>query len=321
MKNNSFAVLLLNMGGPSSLSDIKNFLYRLFSDKEIINIPFLQNLFAKIISSLRTPYVKKHYQKIGGKSPILELTTKQANKLNKELNKTVNSKVYIGMRYTKPTINDAVNNIINDNHNKLIVLPLYPHFSNSTSLSSINEFNRIIKAKQLNNMQIKIIYHWYDCPDYIKALSLLIKDKLNVYNNKNDVHIVFSAHSIPLSLVNKGDPYPNHINICVEHIINSLNCTNPHHICFQSKIGPIKWLEPSTKSVINNIAERKNQSILVVPISFVSDHYETNYEIDILYANQAKQAGIKHFDRINSLNDHNLFIKALSTIILNNIKD
>lgn len=163
------------------------------------------------------------------------------------------------------------------------------------------------------------ITDWHDFPDYINALSYFIIEKLETFNNKNEVHLVFSAHGLPIRVIERGDPYENQINICVNKIIKNLSLENPYHICYQSKVGPIKWLKPSTTETIKNIAKTEGQDILVIPISFVSDHYETIYEIDLFYAEQAKKLGIRTFKRIDGLNDHPIFIKALSNIVLQHI--
>jgi len=319
--NGDYAILLMNMGGPSSLNEIQPFLQQLFSDKDIIQfpIPFLQPLFAKMVSKLRAPKVAEHYKEIGGKSPILDLTRKQAKALEEELSKFIKCQVYIGMRYTAPMTSEALDEITKNGHDHIVLCPLYPHYSTTTTQSSFNEYDQ--QAKSLSTLWKETrIKEWFDFPDYIKALSHLISEKLKTYPDENNVHLCFSAHGLPQSIVDKGDPYPDQIRASVNDIMKDLGIDNRFYICFQSKVGPVKWLEPNTEDVIKEIAQKESQDILMIPISFVSDHFETDYEIDILFSKEAKELGIRNFKRIESLNDHPLFIKALSNLVLHHIK-
>ncbi len=316
-----YAVLLMNMGGPQTINDIQPFLYNLFSDRDIIQfpIPFFQSIFAKLISKLRSPHVAKHYQKIGGGSPILSITTQQALALEIELNKSIHSSVHIAMRYTEPSTDIAIKRIQELQCTKLIILPLYPHYSSTTTGSSFNELQRVLQ--KIKNM-IPVIYikEWFDNDDYIDALSMLIQEKLSLFDSPSETHIIFSAHSLPLKTVQKGDPYPKQIESTVKRVMIKLSIKNPYYISYQSKVGPIKWLEPSTENTIRNISKQFNHDILMVPISFVSDHYETNYEIDIYYYNIAKSLDIKKFMRVESLNCNSTFISALAKLVLHSIE-
>jgi len=320
MDDFDYALLLMNMGGPTTESDVRPFLYNLFADHDIIQfpIPFLQPVFAWLVSRFRSAKVASKYQLIGGGSPILGLTQKQAVALENELKSSIKCKVYIAMRYSEPSTISAVKAIANNSHNRVVLLPLYPHFSSTTTMSSYHELERVMMQENIEWDTIKIM-SWYDFPDYINALASLIKAKLTEFSDPNIVHLTFTAHSLPIRTIEKGDPYAKHISSTVEKVIDELALTNPFHICYQSKVGPVKWLSPSTEEKIKEIAANKDQDILMIPISFVSDHYETNYEIDILYAEQAKEMGIRSFKRINSLNDHPLFIKALSKLTLHHI--
>ncbi len=309
------------MGGPADLDDIQPFLYKLFSDKDIVQfpIPFMQTSVAWLISKFRGPKVAEHYKKIGGGSPILEITLKQASAIETELTKYINCRVYVGMRYTKPTISTAIDEILKDRPQELIVLPLYPHYSFSTTLSAFNELQRVMDKNKMD-IPITKIENWYDYPDYIYSICTLIKKKLKTFPDKDKVQLLFSAHSVPVSYIDKGDPYSQQITECVDTIVDELSCPNFYHISYQSKVGPIKWLEPTTEETIENIAKLKDQDILVIPISFVSDHFETSYEIDMVYAELARQLEIRHFKRIDSLNDHSFFIKALCNLLLDYMK-
>lgn len=316
-----YAILLLNMGGPKKLSDVQPFLYNLFSDNDIIPfpIPFLQPVFAFMVSRLRAPKVVGNYAKMGGGSPILQLTMKQKNALEKELMAQINCKVHIVMRYTEPFTEDVVKELKENLPRYVVLLPLYPHYSTTTTQSSLNEFNRVMEK---NNLYIPTITinNWYDHPGYIEALTSLINEKLKDYAEPEKVHILFSAHGLPESIVEKGDPYPEHIKGTVEGVMKDSGLTNPYIICYQSKVGPVKWLEPSTEDTIKKTAEKEDNDILMVPISFVSDHFETDFEIDIEYAEMAKELGVRQFGRIRSLNDNPIFIEALKNIVLESIQ-
>ncbi len=281
-------------------------------------VPFLQPLFALIMSRLRSPKVAKLYEQIGGGSPLLEITAKQARALEKELRRSIHCRVFLGMRYTQPSISLALKEIHSYSPKQLIALPLYPQYSTATTLSSFMMLRKVLD-KVKSSLSVIEIKDWYDFSDYIKTLSLLIQEKLDTYPDKDKVHLVFSAHGLPMSLIEKGDPYADQINISVDSILKELSIPNPYHICYQSKVGPIKWLDPSTENTIKEIANETNQDILMIPISFVSDHFETDYEIDILYAGQAKDLNIRHFKRTDSLNTHPLFIKALANLVLQHI--
>ncbi len=322
MSNNlDYAILLLNLGGPKSIPDIRPFLYQLFSDKYIMKfpVPFLQPLFAFIMSRLRSSKVAKLYEQIGGGSPLLEITAKQAKALEKELHTSIDCRVFLGMRYTQPSIYLALKEIRFNSPKQLIVLPLYPQYSTATTLSSFMMLRKVL-GKVKSDLSVIEIKDWHDFSDYIKTMSLLIREKLDTYPDKDRVHLVFSAHGLPMSLIEKGDPYADQVNTSVNHILKELCIPNPYHICYQSKVGPIKWLEPSTEDTIKGIANEPNQDILMIPISFVSDHFETDYEIDILYAGQAKELNIRHFKRTESLNTHPLFIKTLAHLVLQHIE-
>jgi ferrochelatase len=308
-------VVLLNLGGPDSLKAVRPFLYNLFSDREIIRLgpPFMQKPLAWLISMMRAGKAKKLYGLIGGGSPILPITEAQSKALEKSLERHGSFKVYIGMRYWHPYIEDAVNKIRADGIKKIICLSLYPHYSRATTGSSVRAFEAAVKGLRI---EYSCINEWYDNPFYIDALVELIKNGLGLFPG-GDAEVVFSAHSLPVSFVEEGDPY-------VEHIMRSIGETAKRvhmrwHLCYQSKSGPVKWLEPSTEEMLGALAGKGIKNILMVPISFVSDHIETLYEIDILYKRIACSLGIK-MERTGSLNTRPMFIKALEDIVLKEVK-
>jgi len=314
-------VILLNLGGPDSLQAVRPFLYNLFSDREIIRLgpAPMQKPLAWLISTLRSPKTEKMYSQIGGKSPILDITRAQAMALEEALNKKSNSphsfKVYIGMRYWRPFTEEVVAQMSRDGIKKVIGLSLYPQYSVTTSGSSISEFR---KAASRYGMEIIIVDSWHNHPLYIEALVDVIKRGLASFERESNPHILFSAHSLPQKIIDQGDPYVDQTVETIREIEKLLPIT--WHLSYQSKSGPVKWLEPSTEDKLEELAHAGIKNVLVVPISFVSDHIETLYEIDILYKDLAGKLGI-NLKRTESLNDHPKFIAALQDIVEKSLKN
>jgi ferrochelatase len=246
------------------------------------------------------------------------LTRKQAEGLEKELKSQGNFKVLIAMRYWHPTTEEAIDQMGRLNLKRVVLLPLYPQFSTATTESSFKEFERVRKEKGGENWEVLKIPHWYDHPLVIDSLVLQIKNALqNIPVLENQpLHIVFSAHGVPLRLIQKGDPYQNQIEENVRLIGQSLGGSYPIHLCYQSRVGPLRWTGPSTDEMLKDLAAHGVKNLLMIPISFVSDHSETLYEMDILYRDLAHQLGIHGFHRMPSLNDSPAFIKALSGIVV-----
>ncbi|MCL4548160.1 MAG: ferrochelatase, partial [Bacteroidetes bacterium] len=289
------AVVLFNLGGPDSLEAVEPFLFNLFCDPDIFNLPFGQKLFAKIISSRRAPKIIGEYKLIGEKSPINEWTEKQRSILEKNLRKDYPSlDVHIAMRYWKPLTDETVAKLEKANYEKIILLPLYPHYSITTTGSSFNEWKRHYKGE---TSKLVFINDYYIDEKYIAAINQRIDETILQFPEKvrNEVQIVFSAHGTPVSLVKKGDPYSNHIKETVKAVMDARKHSHEHHLCFQSKVGPMKWLEPTTASMIEELAQENKKNLLIVPISFVSDHVETLYELDIEYRHVADKCGIENY--------------------------
>ncbi len=309
-------VLLLNLGGPDSLDAVRPFLYNLFSDRDIIRLgpAFLQKPLAALISVLRAEKTRGMYRLIGGKSPILDITQSQAAALEKLLNSGYESdvktyRVYIGMRYWHPFIDDTMKQMVRDGISKIIALGLYPHYSIATTGSSINNLKDVIK--HYPGISLHSVTSWYDHPVYIEAMVERIKCGLAMFETQPEV--LFSAHSLPQRFIDDGDPYLREIEGSISAITKKIDLR--WHLSFQSKSGPVKWLEPSTEHMIGELAGKGVKDLLVVPISFVSDHIETLYEIDILYRDLAAGLGI-NLKRAESLNTSPTFIKALADIII-----
>lgn len=324
--NLKIGILFLNLGGPKNKNEIKDFLYNLFSDKEVIRLPkylsFTQNSLSYLISNLREKKVQNAYNLIGGGSPIYNYTYNQTKLVEKKLNSNIlkkKYKCYFAMKYSNPLIEEVLENIYNDNINKLIIFPLYPQYSLTTTGSFYKELNKKIDPSK--NIKIIYINNWYNNEKYVKLISELIYKKIKILKNKSNkiINIVYSAHGIPKSYINEGDPYKKEIEETVKLINKKLYLKKlkniKYHLSYQSKVGPFKWLEPYTENKIKEIASNNEDNIIMVPISFVSDHIETLYEIDIEYKDLAKKNNINNFERIESLNLNKKFINVMVNII------
>ncbi|MEP0913783.1 ferrochelatase [Leptolyngbya sp. GB1-A1] len=314
-------VLLLNLGGPDQLEDVRPFLFNLFSDPEIIRLPFpwLQKPLAWLISSSRANKSQENYKQIGGGSPLRRITEEQADALRNALKeKGEDAQIYIGMRYWHPFTEEAVARIKRDGIDRLVILPLYPQFSISTSGSSFRLLEQLWQEDPaLHGIDYTVIASWYKRSGYLKAMADLIAKELDQLENPDQAHIFFSAHGVPVSYVEEaGDPYQQEIEECVELIMRTLNHPNPHTLAYQSRVGPVEWLKPYTEEAIGDLAKQGVEDLLVVPISFVSEHIETLQEIDIEYREVAEEAGIEHFHRVPALNTHPVFIDDLADLVI-----
>ncbi len=319
-------VLLLNLGGPDSLAAVRPFLFNLFRDPDIFDImsvPLLrwvQTPAAWLISTFRNKKTREYYQMMGGRSPILPLTEDQAGALQQRLtDHGVEIRVYIAMRYWHPFTDEALDHMVADGITRLIVLPLYPQYSLTTTGSSMNVLQECLEKRQLN-LPYTLIGHYYDDPGYLSALAARVEEGLNQNDwscPREEVLIVFSAHSLPQAFVQKtGDIYPQQTCDTAKLLMERHFPNHSWDLCYQSKIGRIPWLQPYTEDKIHELAQQGRDNILLVPLSFVSDHIETLYEIDLLYLPQARSLGMKHAFRAPSLNSHPLFIEALSQLVL-----
>lgn len=314
-------VLLLNLGGPDQLEDVRPFLFNLFSDPEIIRLPFpwLQRPLAWFISTVRAKKSQENYKQIGGGSPLRRITDEQAQALQVQLqNKGQDAVVYVGMRYWHPFTEEAIARIKRDRIQRLVILPLYPHFSISTSGSSFRLLEKIWQEDpSLDQIDYTVITSWYDRPGYLQAMAQLIAQELDQFPNPDQVNVFFSAHGVPVSYVEEaGDPYQREIEACVELIMETLNRPNPHVLAYQSRVGPVEWLQPYTEDALTELGEKGVKDLVVVPISFVSEHIETLQEIDMEYRELAEEAGIEHFQRVPALNTHPVFINDLADLVI-----
>ncbi len=306
-------VILLNMGGPDSLEDVRPFLYNLFSDREIIRLgpAFLQKFLAWIISRRRAPKSRTIYAKIGGCSPLKEISFRQAKALQEALREDGEYIVSVAMRYWPPFADDAIQELLTAGVDRLIAIPLYPHYSKATSGSSFSHLKQSLQ-KLAPEIPVTSIYSWPTQDCYIKALVENITKGLQSFETQS-AEIVYSAHSLPISFIQAGDPYVEQIEQTVAEIEKML--PQRGRICYQSRSGPVEWLSPSTPQLLKILAEEGCKNILMVPISFVSDHVETLYEIQILYREQAAQFGM-NLQQCASLNTNPLFIQGLRDLVL-----
>jgi len=317
------AIIMFQLGGPDSQAAVEPFLYNLFCDPDIINFPgaFLaRKALAKLISTTRSKVVGQHYAEIGGGSPIRRLTEQQARALQETLRPHLNARTIVAMRYWHPDTAEAVSALESEPYDELVLLPLYPHYSFATTRSSLREWDRQYGAKLKNRPgpkpPVKLIDHFYDHPDYVAGIVERINSVLQEVPDPDNVQLVFSAHGLPTTLVEKGDPYPQQIEQTVQLVRQLGAWRNPYVLCYQSRVGPQKWLQPSLTSTIESMAKSGVKRMLVIPIAFLTEHIETLHEINIEAREQAEHLGVKDFYLMPALNDSPLLIRALADLVL-----
>lgn len=321
------AVVLLQLGGPDSLDAVQPFLYNLFSDPDIIDLPgafLFRKALARFISTRRAPKVQELYRNIGGRSPIFEQTQQQADGLRKLLSKKKKDvHVEIAMRYWHPFSEETVKKIVAGGVKEVILLPLYPQYSKATTGSSVREWHRVVKSINAENIRTRMIEHYFDHPLYIRSLVERVEQAINRVpsNQRSKVHLLFSAHGTPMKLVRDGDPYSKQIRRTYELVVERGKFGLAHHLCFQSKVGPQKWLEPSLTDTIESLGAKGVTHLIVNPLAFVTDHIETLSEINIEARHQAKDCGITYFDMTAPLTTSELFIQCLGELVLDKFSD
>ena len=313
-------IVLLNLGGPERIQDVGPFLYNLFADPEIIRLPLpvLQKPLAWLISSLRSSKSQEAYRSIGGGSPLRRITDHQARELQSLLRQRgMEATTYVAMRYWHPFTESAVADMKADEIDQVVVLPLYPHFSISTSGSSFRELQRLQQADaDFAQLPLRAIRSWYDHPGYLKAMVQLIIKELDACVDPATAHVFFSAHGVPKSYVEEaGDPYQSEIQNCARLIMETLDRSNPWTLAYQSRVGPVEWLQPYTEEALEDLGAAGVKELVVVPISFVSEHIETLEEIDIEYREIATEAGVSNFRRVPALDTDPTFIACLADLV------
>lgn len=317
-------VVLFQLGGPDSVQAVEPFLYNLFCDPDIIEIPlgfWLRKPLAGFISRRRAPKVAAHYKEIGGRSPILELTARQARALGQALSPQADARVVIAMRYWHPFTADAIRELQAFRPEQLVLLPLYPQYSFATTGSSLNEWQRVY---QPDGTPVRVIERFYDHPAYIDAIGEKINISLEQFapgrhpdaEGRDKVHLLFSAHGLPESFVKRGDPYQREVEATVRLVMSRGGWPNAYSLCYQSKVGPQKWLQPSLDESVHRLAHAGVRQLLVIPIAFVSEHIETLHEINIETREAAEGMGIRLFRMAPAVGDSPRFISALSDLVL-----
>ncbi len=334
-------VMMMNLGGPDTLEDVEPFLYNLFVDPAIIDLnvplfgdaelslnwlfnkPFdgaLRDKLSSFIARKRSESVRDDYEMIGGGSPINSLTREQARSLEHLLNERyaeptgASFHTYIAMRYWHPFSEEAAARMEEDGIDKVVLLPLYPHYSKTTTGSSLVYWKALEDAGEIPQWPTTTVVEYAANPKFIQALSERIDEGLQRFPSavRDDVHLLFSAHGTPIKeMAERRDPYCCLVHSTVEQVMRHRGFDRPFHSAFQSKVGPVKWLEPSTPDKLEELAEAGHTSVLVIPVAFVTDHIETSYELDIEVREEAEEFGIEHYEVTNGLNSHPLFIQAL----------
>ena len=308
-------IVLFQLGGPDSLEAIEPFLYNLFCDPDIIDFPFARigrKPLAKLISTTRARKVQHHYATIGGASPIRRFTELQAVALESELTgRGLDARCFVAMRFWHPFTAEAIKRLQEAECDQVVLLPLYPQYSSTTTGSSLNEWRRLFR----NDVPVHFVEAFYQHPMYLDALVEKIDEALARFPEPGRAEIVFSAHSVPLSVIEKGDPYQRQIEETVELLMERGGWRNRHRLCYQSKVGASKWLQPSLRSTLHVLSAERVREICVVPVAFVSDHVETLGEIDHEARELARRLGIAQFEISAGLNDSPKFIRALGQIV------
>jgi len=310
-------VVLFQLGGPDSLDAIEPFLYNLFCDPDIIDFPFARiarQPLARLISTTRARHVRHHYAEIGGRSPILEFTRRQARALEAELRRDLDARVVVAMRYWHPFTAEAIRELEAHRPDEVVLVPLYPQYSRTTTGSSLNEWKRRFHPNGWNP-QVHAVTEFHEDAGYIDALVESIDESLAAFDNPAEVDMVFSAHSVPMAVIEAGDPYQRHIERTVELVWRQGRWPGRRHLCYQSKVGASKWLQPSMHATIKRIAGEGGKRVLAIPVSFVSDHVETLHEIDIEHRTQALALGIREYRMVPGLNDAPQFIAVLGRLV------
>jgi ferrochelatase len=312
-------VVLFQLGGPDSLAAVEPFLYNLFCDPDIIDFPFSRlgrRALARLISKTRAKKAAQHYAAIGG-SPIRRFTEQQARALESRLMRDgVDARCVVAMRYWHPFTAEAIAQLLDARQDaevdQVVLLPLYPQYSSTTTGSSLNEWRRQWKSE----VPTSCVETFYRNPQYIAAVVERIDEALARFPHPPAVQLIFSAHGVPVSVIEKGDPYQRHIEETVSLVMEQGGWSNDHRLCYQSKVGASRWLEPSLRQTLRQVASEKQCEVCIVPISFVSDHVETLGEIDHHARQEARLLGIERFEMTRGLNDSPKFIQALASLVL-----
>jgi len=305
--------LLLNLGGPDSLEAVEPYLVNLFLDPFLIRIPFLRGFlrrwFARWVARRRAPHARQLYSEIGGRSPIGPLTESQGRRLEEELGPGYKS--YVAFSAWRPYIKDAVEQARADGCQKLVGVSLYPQWCSATTESAFHDLRKSVNGA----VPLAEVDRYPEDPQYLDSLTSTVREALRRFEKPEQVHVLFSAHGVPQSLIRRGDPYQSEIKKTVQGVLQRLPKDQPWSLSYQSKVGPVKWLEPATIDHLPALAKQGVKQVLVVPVAFVSDHIETLHEQRILLRGIAQKAGIERYEVANALNDCRLFARALARLV------
>ncbi len=302
------AILLLNMGGPNNLDEVEVFLKNMFNDKRIIPAPQpIRALIAKLIIFKRLKESKSNYEKIGGKSPIVDYT----NALIESLQKNVDASVHMVMRYTPPFAKDVVEEL--QNVEEIYAIPLYPHYSKTTTLSSMEDLQATLTKYKIA-AKLKTIDSYYSDPSYNRCIVQRIKEALNG-DNPSDFELVFSVHGLPQKIIDQGDLYQKHLKYNLFHARRELLKEgiefHKTHLAYQSRLGPAQWIKPYLETKLVSLKKRK---VILYPLAFTIDNSETEYELLQEYKEIADELGFEEYRVAKAPNDHPLFVKSLTDI-------
>jgi ferrochelatase len=317
-------VVLMNLGGPRSLDEVEPFLYNLLMDPALLDLPLpggLRHWFSRVLTSYRTEAVRQEYELIGGSSPLNRLTREQAESLEVELNEHfgtptgVDFRTYVAMRYWHPFGEETAAQMAEDDVDRVVLLPLYPQYSKTTSGSALAYWKALDDTGEIPSWPTTTAHEYAANPKYVQALSELIDEGLQRFprGRRDQVQLLFSAHGPPLRERNRArDPYCCHVHSTVQQVMQHRGDDRPYHTAFQNRITIRKGLTPSTADTVGTLADRGVDALLVVPLTFATDHLQTSYGLDIQLREQAEAAGLTHYEVTSGLNTHPLFIEALS---------
>ncbi|XP_075989818.1 ferrochelatase, mitochondrial isoform X2 [Anticarsia gemmatalis] len=313
---------MLNMGGPETVDQVGGYLHRIMTDRDMIQLP-VQSKLGPWIASRRTEEVQKKYNEIGGGSPILKWTNTQGKLLTEMLDRILPDsaphKHYVAFRYVPPFTEETFAQLEKDGVERAVIFSQYPQYSCATTGSSLNAIADFYKNRNVpSNITFSMIERWGNHPLLGKVFAERIRDKLQLFpeNVRDDVLVLFTAHSLPLKAVSRGDTYPHEVSATVSSTMQQLGTRNPHRLVWQSKVGPLPWLQPYTDDAIKAYAKQGRKHLILVPIAFVNEHIETLHELDIEYCDElAKEAGIEQIERAAAPNDHPIFIEAMTDVV------
>lgn len=319
---------MLNMGGPRKADEVQDFLTRLFLDRDIIKLP-LQKRLGPLIAKRRTPSIIEKYNEIGGGSPIYDWTKKQGEAMCKILDtlspETAPHKPYIGFRYAHPLTEDTLDEMEKDGIKRAVAFSQYPQYSCTTSGSSMTALYQYYASNKGSRIEWSVVDRWSTNPGLIQTFAQNIRRELEKSFpdpvKRSKVVLLFSAHSVPQYVMDRGDPYPAEVGASVQLVMQELGWSNPYRLVWQSKVGPLPWLKPGTEETIKSLVKRGQKNLMLVPIAFVNEHIETLHELDIEYAKEiGEEIGAEKIARCPTPNDHPLFIQGIADLVHGHLK-